>query len=112
MRLTRNTTSDGRCKYALVRLDKIRAAQEQDPTVQAALKLLENRGLLEYGEKGSEEEAFTIKLKDRFAADALQAYASKVRQSTSTEEWREYADEIDEIAVRSLRHPKRKLPTP
>lgn len=109
MKLIRNTTPDGRCKYALVRLDKIRLDEQEagspDPTVIAALKLLENRGLLEYGEKGSEEEFFVVKLKDVNAAPALAAYATSAFDGDA-----ELSEDVCELAERSKNHPNRRRP--
>jgi hypothetical protein len=54
MRLIRNTTKDGRCKYALVRLDKIRnlpVGTEMEKCITRALDDLAAFGVLEYGER-------------------------------------------------------------
>lgn len=84
MRLIRHTTPDGKCKYALVRLDKLRAAKISNSQTNAvietdaALRHLSACGLLEYGEPGTPEECFVIKLKDQFALKALEAYSGEV----------------------------------
>lgn len=108
MRLVRNTTLDGKCKYALVRLDKIRLNEtgEQfstdcDPAaIQDALDLLHREGLLEYGEKGSKEEFFAIKLKDRFSHHAFEAYATAVANEADILVMREGLDEKDVSGLR------------
>jgi hypothetical protein len=82
MRLIRETTPDGKCKYAIVRLDKLRAMEAQDADYTQGMKshldALCQNGLLEYGEPGTAEECFVIKLKDRFAYPALVAYRTAV----------------------------------
>ena len=126
MRLIRNTTEDGRCKYALVRLDKLRKLPPESLMVQNAAKALDElcaTGLLEYGEKGSTEECFVIKLKDRFSAPALACYAKTVEDgvndllspSGGLEEedvafMREYAKDIRELAQRAEEWPNPMTP--
>lgn len=106
MRLTRNITQDGRCKYALVRLDKLRemfggtACRAIDD-----LDNLESLGLLEYGKPGSEDEFFAIKLKDVNAPAALDAYAQSASRTDQ-----ELSDDVHELFERSRAHPHRKLP--
>ena len=75
MRLIRNTSPDGACKYALI----------------------DNRtgGFIE-ATPGSDEEFFVIKLKDRFSQAALRAYAEAAREFDP-----EYAGEVDELADRA-----------
>lgn len=114
MRLVRNQTQDGKCKYALVRLDKMRLAENDkgglaDPTVVAALKLLENRGLLEYAGKGDPEEAFVIKLKDVHAPPALRAYADSAENRPGSVD-KELAKDVHELADRAGVHPNRHNP--
>ena len=85
MRLIRNTSDDGRCKYALI----------------------DNRT----GEKleasaGHPEEFFVLKLKDEFSEPALRAYANAAR------DWDpEFASDVDEMADRAGKnHPLCKRP--
>lgn len=75
MRLIRNTTQDGTCKYAIIdnRTGKRSEARVGDP-----------------------DEFFVIKLKDKFSKPALEAYANAAR------DWDpEYAAEIDAMAARA-----------
>lgn len=95
MKLVRNTTPDGTCKYALVRLDKF-PSPDEDPQATEALKLLQDRGLLEYGLAHTENEFFAIKLKDTHAQAALLAYASHAKATQP-----EFAKEIFALAQRS-----------
>jgi hypothetical protein len=88
MRLIRETSPDGKCKYAIVRLDKLRSMEAQDADYTQGMKshldALHQNGLLEYGEPGTAEECFVIKLKDRFAARAISAYLVSVDDQLDT----------------------------
>lgn len=109
MRLIRNTTEDGRCKYALVRMDKIPAlhGMEQD-RIKAALAVLEELEVLEYAGKGDPEEAFVIKLKDVNAPAALLAYAEAARVGTDRD--KELSDDVFDLIGRAEYHPHRHKP--
>lgn len=99
-RLVRNTTPDGACKYALVRLDKIRElTQAERGWCEHALNNLEMQGVLEYGKPGAEDEFFAIKLKDPRSTRALDAYADACHQDD-----REFSEEVRELAERSGQH--------
>lgn len=113
MKLTRNTTPDGKCKYALVRLDKLRAMSmdihpeaSQRLKIEEHLRALESHGVLEYGQLGTEEECFVIKLKDKYAGYALYPYAGAVEKDGDGE----FADDIRVMAFRASRHPSQKRP--
>jgi hypothetical protein len=95
--------SEGKGKYALIRLRKIGTVPE--PDVAAALGCLARRGLLDYGPPGSDSEFFVVRLKDRSAAPALLRYA--VDADTYD---KEYADDVRELARRATAHPGKKTP--
>jgi hypothetical protein len=105
-RLVRNTTSDGSCKYGLVRMDKIRQMpKDQQTAVLQLIEKLQGAGVYEVAGKNDPEEVFCIKLKDIHAAHALFAYARSVDQYDP-----ELAKEVFELASRSahrkdVRHP-------
>lgn len=91
MKLTREHTPDGSCKYALIRLDKVRelaADQGIDnlheragkmQNIAVALDTLKDCGVLETADVKSQEEFFVLKLKDQHSRVALLAYAESVR---------------------------------
>lgn len=111
MKLTRNTTPDGRGKYALVRLDKIRDLPHGSEIEERAAKALDELaafGLLEYGEKGSEEEFFAIKLKDEHAQAALTCYLDSIMNQDVVDQ--EFACDLFDLAIRARNHPSRKSP--
>lgn len=106
MRLTRNETPDGKCKYALVRLDKLRKLSEDDRLIaESAAQMLVKMGLLEYGEPGSEDEFFAIKLKDINAPGGLEGYAIRASATDA-----ELSKDVMELAGRAMGHPHRKQP--
>lgn len=110
MRLDRNINGDGRGKYALINLrkarDKMAEAGEHGGRsttaveVQMALDVLEDQGLLTYGDTGAEDEFFVIKLRDRYARAALQSYANSATQDDFD---KEYIADIDKLASRAGR---------
>jgi hypothetical protein len=84
MRLVRNISEDGRCKYAII----------------------DNRtGKVTEGRAGDPEEFFVLKLKDEFAAHALKAYAAAAMEYDPR-----YAEEVLELAARAEQMPNRKRP--
>lgn len=106
MKLRRNQTADGSCKYAAVRNDKVERLNEAAKAeARAALALLTCLGVLENPKKGDPEEFFLIKLKDVFAPSALIAYAGAVGPVDH-----ELACDVVELVGRSMKHPNRKRP--
>lgn len=120
MRLVRNTTEDGRCKYALVRLDKLRALPEDSLMAQriaTALDDLAGYGVLEYGEKGSADEFFVLKLKDRLSIAAIEAYTEEAENLMNAQTnradydyWRPYVEDLCDLQKRAAKRSGRKLP--
>ncbi len=100
MKLDRNTNETGQGKYALLKMRDLYLFEPQslnDPSpIGDALELLASNGLLDYGEAGTEREFFVIRLRDKYAAAALFAYAEAARADDG-----EYADEIIELALHS-----------
>jgi len=110
MRLDRNSTPEKRGKYALIHLRKLDqfVPAEQATELVAALKVLEDAGLVEFGETGAVDEFFVIKLRDENARAALNAYVECVHEQGEDEE---YAADVFELAERSgPAHPQCKKP--
>ena len=109
MKLDRNNpNSRGRGKYALINLRKLAAIEDMDlhSGLCSAIVYLQKEGILEWGEVGSPDEFFVIKLKDYFADGALLAYAAQA--ATADLEW---SAEIRKLALRSgPHHPLCKMP--
>lgn len=83
MRLVRNTTKDGSCKYALIRLDKMRSDGVDIAQLQQQLGPLSR--YLEIAGKGDPEEALVIKLKDINSPAAIGGYSGATYDGGDTE---------------------------
>lgn len=102
MKLDRNINPDGRNKYAILKLRK----QEKPftPECQQAAMTLRDAGLLDFGNtEGSE--FFVIKLKDKYAAVALAAYAMAAHDDDP-----EYSGEVMKLAKIAAKHPNKHKP--
>jgi hypothetical protein len=100
MKLDRNGDPLGVGKYALVNIRKVRALDGiQAAMASDLITKLYALGVLETGEKGSSEEFFAIKLKDKYADKALIAYAEAAQDAD-----REYANDVYDLAARSGSH--------
>ncbi len=114
MKLDRNLNADGRGKYALLKLRRLaeidtpgHPAHIYRTGVRHALRLLESCGILDWGNT-VDSEFMVIRLRDRCARTALQAYADGARNLLDDPE---YAAEIEDMARRSdPNHPNCKAP--
>jgi len=97
MKLDRNIPgNNGRGKYAIVKLRKLKEFDSLTlETLKGALELLEEYGVLDYGDT-PKTEFFVLRLKDYFAQVALTAYAKRAESFDS-----EYAHEVSLLAARS-----------
>ena len=102
MKLDRNINPDGRGKYALLNL---RDTDLRLDEIKVRLTEALGPGVLEFGDN-DQTEFFVIKLKDKYAAEALATYASKAREDGQAE----YAAEIMELALKAQHHPCLKRP--
>lgn len=105
MKLDRNINENKRGKYALIKLRRLAEVDAWDggdgevadrQAVIDAIALLERADILDWGVAGTESEFMVIRLKDRYAHNALVAYASTARLDDP-----EYAADILEMATRS-----------
>lgn len=93
MRLMRNTTPDGQCKYAAVRMDKLAGLETHERFLaRGALAQLAALGLLENPKPGDKDEFFLMKLQDRHSAPGLTAYAKSAARSGDEELARDVAE--------------------
>lgn len=74
MKLDRNVNSDGKGKYALVRLRGIEFGSEAHDL----LRKLHDLGHVDFGVVGQPDEFFVIKLRDRYADSAIRGYSDAV----------------------------------
>ena len=107
MKLDRNINRTGKGKYALINLRKIPG--DPDTPQRLAASILEHPECVEFGSVGSPDEFWLIKLKDRYAGDALMCYANSVNRDPTGD--KEYAREVMALANRSgTAHPLCKRP--
>lgn len=116
MKLDRNINGTGRGKYGLVNhrrlfevispvrefadgneasMIKLRLAMK----VRSAIKLLEDAGIIDWGDEGTASEFFVIKLRDENASHALEAYANMARIDDE-----ELGADVQELAMRAGSH--------
>lgn len=110
MKLDRNITNPKRGKYALIKLRdaELRVMEctvgmsgHQTPTV------YEIRAKdIDFGDT-DDTDFFVIRLKDKYAAQALIAYSEAARRDGEVE----YAEEIAMLAHEALFHPNKQMPT-
>lgn len=100
MQLDRNLPgNDGRGKYALLKLRVLQTCKQDGafagltPEIAKAIKVLEENGILDWGDADTESEFFVVRLKDRYAQDALRAYAQAARSDDP-----EWAEEVDRLS--------------
>ena len=97
MRLMRNTTADRKCKYALIRNDKIAKLHDKGRVaVENALVVLGFYGVLEDPAIGDPEEFFVIKLKDCNAAETLMTYSREAYRHD-----KELSADVEVLATRA-----------
>ena|SRR5688572_9022049 len=110
MKLDRNVNDDGLGKYALLLLRRLADCREGtfgtlSPPVEDAVKVLERERILDWGRAGTESEFFLIRLKDRYAAPALRAYAAAAEADDP-----EWAAEVRNMAERAEASPWQQSP--
>jgi hypothetical protein len=105
VRLDRNTPeNEGRGEYAILKLRKSAECLGKSQSyfvntgnrVRAAIHVLEEEGILDGGEEGTDAEFFLIRLKDMFAASAVYSYAESAMVHDP-----EYGSEVYALAARS-----------
>ena len=98
MHLDRNTRNDGGGKYLVINLRKLGRLPNSPEEIAEAI--YNNPDCIDAGQEvGGENESFVIKLKDKFAQAALDAYANEAGKVDP-----EYATEIRKLAGRAGPH--------
>lgn len=106
MRLERNDNETGIGKYGVINFRRARHMDDSAKRAMSqALRVLENIGVIDYGRVGSLDEFFVIKLKDKHAAPALEAYALSAFDDDV-----EFANDVNMLALRAKMHPNKKAP--
>lgn len=112
MKLDRNITGTGRGKYALLKLRNLEHFKERDDggdlakPISDALETLERAGILDWGDTPATE-FFVMRLKDKYASQALHEYALEAMDDGEDD----YGQEVRELARRAgPNHPNCKVP--
>jgi hypothetical protein len=103
MQLDRNVNPTGLGKYALVLVRKMLQDTEHTAEIGEALSVLEKYGIIDWGQRGND--FFVIRLKDRNAAPALDAYARSILRHDP-----QFALQVRSLATTAMRHPDSKQP--
>lgn len=104
MKLDQNINADGKGKYALIKLREVDEGCEQVTEFGKHIEWRFPDNAIDFGST-PDTEFFVIRLKDKYAAPALRAYAFAV-----TVDDPEYADEIHALAQKAEDHPFKKRP--
>lgn len=105
MKLDRNINPDGRGKYALVLMRNLPANPDDKAQVLDAMRKLQSFQMLDFGDT-EDSEFFLIRLKDKYSAPALFAYAD----AADDDGQKEWANEVSRLAYTATVHPSQKQP--
>lgn len=94
MKLDRNLNPSGKGKYALINLRKIDGDPRTPQDMAAAI--VKQPDAVQFGIVGEPDEFWLIKLKDKYAATALLAYADAAEADDP-----EYASQVREMVKRA-----------
>jgi hypothetical protein len=103
MLLDRNISTDGKGKYALIKLREIPGTPRTPEELAAAI--LAHPECVDWGGKGSDSEFFLLRLKDKWSPAALRAY-----HEAAVAEDMDWAFQVLALAHRAETHPGRKAP--
>lgn len=96
MRLDRNVNTNGRGKYAVVKLRKLPDDPGKRADCEHAMRILANNSMLFMDKPGDENEFFVLMLKDNFSGAALYTYAE-----VTSDVLPEYSSDVKELARRA-----------
>jgi len=109
MKLDRNVNDDKKGKYALILMRKLDLSLEEygrDYDRMFGFRSMEFPSeAIDFGEAGGDSEFFVVRLKDKYAAPALRAYAEAAESDDP-----EWATEVHELANRAALFPNKKRP--
>jgi hypothetical protein len=119
MKLDRNGPRGNMGKYAAINVRRIKTLSPQEREEATDLMArLDAMGIVESGQRDGPNEFFLIKLKDKFAVPALDAYAQAVVSAAydcsddvpPDEGLLEYFRDVNELVERAANHPLKKQP--
>lgn len=101
MNLDRNENKDGKGKYALILLRQLQPANPHDIHA-LAQQVARKPDCIDLGNRGSDSEFFVLRLKDKYAADALEAYGQAILDDPKAPpELIPYANQVLAMSVRA-----------
>lgn len=104
MKMDCNDEEKGSNKYALLNLRKFN--KDTSPELKQALNLLNEAGIIEWGEVGFSDEFFVMKLRDINSFNGLVGYAAKAEETDN-----EWANEVRALLPRAgINSPFCKIP--
>ena len=120
MKLDRNITTPRRGKYALIKMRVPNAAVlvfERDVRPPKAIGYFVKEEAMDFGDT-EDSDFFVIRLKDKFAAPALLAYAQAITEHLATlphddptrKELTEYHHDIIDLAQQAVKRENRRIP--
>jgi hypothetical protein len=103
MKLDRNTNPDGHGKYAIIKLREHNISEAiKSPGIQGVMVAA---SAIDLGDT-PETEFFVIRLKDKYAANALHAYSASCRTDDP-----EFSREVQNLALRAAKFQPKQMPT-
>lgn len=105
MKLDRNTNTNRLGKYALLKLRELAMEEKWVPEIYEAVDMLVDNEIVDFGNT-QDTEFFVIRLKDKHAAAALEAYAISAQSEDP-----EFSQEVMELAKMARAHPNKKSPS-
>ena len=104
MKFDRDMNDNGKGKYALI---KLRDLPGEVKTREEILEAVNNNPeCIDLGYVGSDSEFFVLRLKDKYAAAALRAYANEANIDNNTQ----WAIQVLKLVDRAIHHPNKKTP--
>jgi hypothetical protein len=103
VKLDRDLYPLGLGKYGLILVRKLREPTEFCEEIRKAIGILEARGILDWG--CDPNDFFVIRLKDKYAQPALDAYAAAALKDDP-----EYAMSVRALANKAMSHPDKQRP--
>lgn len=107
MILDRDENNTGKGKYALIKLREIDISSAPFGSRMPAFinAIRDNPSVLDFGLEGSDSEFFVIRLKDKYAAPALEAYAEAAMKDDPA-----WGMSVYSLAAKAKAHPGKKQP--
>ena len=104
MELDRDSNTNGKGKYALIKLREIEGFPQTKEKLSQSVA--DNPDCIDFGFKGDDSEFFVIRLKDKHATKALIAYLNSVLDDGDLQ----FANSMYDMINRAMNHKNKKTP--